>query len=536
MIKKILIGVLALAMVIGISIFFFFKNDQEEKYDVEVATREIPTFDEVPIGFNHIYNSEKSLPFSGGAIIDVDNDGTEEIFFGGGYGQQDALFTFKDGAFKKLTSFILPKKKREVTFGVVSFDINNDQKTDMYVVRDNGIYQYINTGTSFESQKLDIPFTEKSTPLSVTLGDINQDGWVDMYVSTYIKLEMMEGINNFSEEYGARSILLINNGDNTFTDITQDAGIAYTHNTFQGVFIDVDDDGKVDLVVAHDTGHVRTYKNNGDSTFTVMRNPLSEDFGYPMGIAVGDYNNDSRPDFFFSNTGSTVPESMARGELDKSKGFNCKWMLFENTGKFKFKDVADKTKLADYEFSWGAVFEDFNIDGREDLAVAENYVDFGTGVKALKLPCRFLIQNEKGEFAAVEKEAGVINQNDAISPLTADFNGDGYPDLVYINLGDKPKAFLSKGGSNNFIRIKLKDDAQTLGAQVKVISEASEQTKYVINSEGLLTDQSHVLIFGLGKENHVYEVKIKYLDGSEDKIVNPFINKTLIAGKSRLSR
>lgn len=528
MIKKILLGILGLAFAIAIFIFYFFKNDQSDKYDVKLEDSSIPKFKEVAINFSHSFAPKKSLPFTGGAIIDVDGDGIEELFIGGGYGQQDAIFKYSpNDGFVSHTDFKLPEKKNETTFGTVTFDINGDNKIDMFVARDNGVYAYINKGNTFESQKLDITFTEKSTPLSIALGDINKDGLIDMYVSTYIKLELMEGINNFSEEYGSRSVLLINNGDDSFTDITQSAGIEYTHNTFQGVFIDVDADGHIDLVVAHDTGHVRTYKNNGDSTFTIMPNPLSEDFGYPMGIAVGDYNNDSRPDFFFSNTGSTVPEFMARGELDKDKGFNCKWMLFENKGKFRFKDVANETKLANYEFSWGAVFEDFNIDGKEDLAVAENYVDFGTGSKALKLPCRFLIQNKEHEFASVEKEAGVVNKNDAISPISADFNADGYPDLVYLNLGSVPKAFISKGNSNNFIKVKMKDVALSVGAQVTVRSEASKQTKFFINSEGLLTDQSHILTFGLGRENHVYEVIVKYLDGTQKRVVNPFINKVL---------
>ena len=79
---------------------------------------------------------------------------------------------------------------------------------------------------------------------------------------------------------------------------------------------------------------------------------------------------------FFSNTGSSVPIFLARGDLAEEDVFVSDWILFKNEGNFKFSDAADEAMVADFEFSWGAVFADFNLDGRQDLAVAENYVDF----------------------------------------------------------------------------------------------------------------------------------------------------------------
>ena len=138
----------------------------------------------------------------------------------------------------------------------------------------------------------------------------------------------------------------------------------------------------------------------------MVNNPTTGKYGYPMGIGVGDYNNDGSPDFFFSNTGSSVPGVLARGDLDKEDVFNPKWILFRNDGGFKFTDVAEQTKVADFEFSWGAIFEDFNLDGRQDLVVAENYVAFPPH-KLFKLPCRFLVQRADNTFAAVEEQAGL---------------------------------------------------------------------------------------------------------------------------------
>ncbi|MBK7652050.1 MAG: VCBS repeat-containing protein, partial [Flammeovirgaceae bacterium] len=106
-----------------------------------------------------------------------------------------------------------------------------------------------------------IPLNDKSTAVSISLGDVNKDGWLDMFVAGYIKLNKMEGQTIFNDpNYGATSLLMLNNGDNTFTDITGTSGLNYIHNTFQGILVDVDRDGWLDLVVAHDTGEVRTYK------------------------------------------------------------------------------------------------------------------------------------------------------------------------------------------------------------------------------------------------------------------------------------
>jgi len=146
---------------------------------------------------------------------------------------------------------------------------------------------------------LQVPLSDDTTPLSVAVADRNRDGRFDIYVCGYLKKHLIEGYNIFNKEgYGGRSALLINNGDNSFTDKTEEAGLEYKHNTFQAVFCDADQDGDEDLIVAHDTGQVRTWRNNGDMTFENVKNPNSDVYSYPMGIGVGDYDNDGRVDFF----------------------------------------------------------------------------------------------------------------------------------------------------------------------------------------------------------------------------------------------
>jgi hypothetical protein len=476
------------------------------------------------------HQEDKSLPFMASAVIDIDNDGVEELFLGGGYNQADAVFRFEGGQFINITDQTgLEKQDNDATLGSVVIDVDNNGYSDLIVARESGIWLHKNDNGHFSSEQLEAPIKEDTTPLSIAIADINRDGHFDMYVSGYIRLDLVEGQNIFNKEgYGGTSAMLLNNGDNTFTDITESSGLYYKHNTFQSVFVDLDNDGLEDLVVAHDTGQVRTWKNLGNNKFKNMPNPNSEQSSYPMGIAVSDYNNDGLVDLFFSNVGSTAPAFMVKGDLREDQVFNPKWIMLENKGDFKFEDVAEVAKVADYEFSWGAIFRDFNLDGLDDLVVSENYIGCPPHrLPFLRLPGRFMLQNQNGEFAEVSEAAGIDNKFYSISPISADFNQDGAPDLVHINLKDKPKAFISQAQENHYLKVKLPDTISSIGAMVTVTrTDGSQLFKPFISGEGLCSDQSHTLIFGLG-QGSATEVQVNYLDDTSASQSGDFINTLL---------
>jgi hypothetical protein len=554
--KKVLYSILGIIVLIVALLLLFFKFDSSNPYqkttwgkfsaecdvndapsekfgedfhgcDFSVPESEIPTFKKAEFNFSNKFDNKKSLPLMASAMIDIDNDGVDEVFVGGGVTQEDAIFKYGDGEFSDISdSYTLPKKpSATTTYGAASFDLDNDGMTDLLLTGDYGLLWYKNTGSAFESTKIDVPFDDKSVPASVTIGDINRDGHPDIFVSNYIKLDKMEGQTIFKDfEYGSSSLLMMNKGDNTFEDATARYGLSYIHNTFMGIFVDIDNDGFLDLVVAHDTGEVRTYKNEGGQKFTKKSNPTTGKYAYPMGIAVGDYNNDGNMDFFFSNTGSSVPEFLARGDLAEEDIFIKDWMLFRNDGDFNFTDVAKETKVADFEFSWGAIFEDFNLDGRQDLVVAENYVDFPPH-KLFKLPGRFLLQRENGTFAAVEKQANAINMNYAITPLSSDFNQDGYPDLFFANLDGTVKVHINEGGDANYIAVRLPENVKYVGAAVTVTKiDGSTLTDAYVIGEGLASDQTSTLTFGLGADTEITSVNIALPDGTTQAIVNPKVN------------
>lgn len=515
-------------MLVGF-LFWYASHDRGIDYDVSIEGLVIPTFDNQVIDFIPTYDEKATLPFAAGAVIDINNDGIDELFFGGGIHQPDAFYQFQNGSFIDITANTnWQKSTPDKTFGAVSLDLDKNGDSDLIISRQSGVWLYLNNAGKFSAQKLDLNLDPETVPLSVTIGDINRDGLYDLYVSGYIARRFVQGETIFNLEYGGVSGLYINKGNNQFTNITKEAGLYYQHNTFQGVFIDVDDDNLEDLIVAHDTGQVRTWKNMGNLKFENISNPTSVYFSYPMGIAVGDYNNDSRPDFFFSNVGSTTPDAIVRGDLREDQVLHKKWIMFENQGNFEFDDVAQQTKLADYEFSWGAIFEDFNLDGKDDLVVSENYVGFPTHkFAALRLDGRFMLQNNQGEFAEVGEQAGVKNRLFGISPLTSDFNQDGYPDLVHVNLLGPQNVFLSKGGSQSYLKIKLANTVESIGAKVSVtLDDGSIIYRDFVVGEGLASDQSHVLIFGLGS-NEAIDITVKYLNGIEVNRSGSFINQTI---------
>jgi hypothetical protein len=528
--KYVIFGLLTIVLLAILLVVFKFGTDGNNPYNNEVEESLIPTFSEVPIGFNQQHNGEESLPVIASTLIDINNDGVDELFFGGGFNQQDELFEYKDNSFVSISKNVnLPQKTNLTTLGSASADFDNNGFSDLIVSREDGITIYYNTQGVFTPKKVDYILADNATPLGFALGDIDKDGDIDIFISNYIRKKQMEGQNNFTKDYGPLSQLLLNNGDNTFTDNTQKSGLAYNHNTFMGIFIDIDNDNWLDLIVAHDTGEVKTYKNNGDGTFKNMPNPTTNYYAYPMGIAVGDYNNDGKVDFMFSNTGSTAPHFLARGKVDESE-FNSDWIFFENKGSFIFEDVADKVKVADFEFSWGAVMADMNNDGLQELIVAENYVEFPPH-KIFKLPGRFLTQKEDHTFVATEDKSGVVNKNYAVTPLVSDFNQDGYLDLVWINMSGPSKVFINKGGENNYLQLAFAENYENIGAKIKVITTSGKMiTEDYVIGEGLVSDQSATIHIGLGKDT-IKSVKISYINGTVQDLNDIKINSRTVVPK-----
>jgi hypothetical protein len=530
-IPKIMLPIVAM-MFIAISAYTL--NDRKIDYDVDLAGTIVPSFDAVELPFAQYHKDATSLPFTASAAIDIDGDGVEELFIGGGYRQGSVMYRYKDGGFVEIPDAAgINSPVEGTTLSALVLDVNADGKSDMLVSRPEGIWLYTNTGGAFTGQKLVAPLDGNTTPLSIAVADVNNDGAFDMYISGYIRNDLVEGLNIFNKEsYGGTSALLINNGDNSFSNETEARGLLYLHNTFQATFGDFEGDGDLDLIVAHDTGHVRTWVNDGTGNFTNAENPNSQLPSYPMGIAIADVNNDGLTDYAFSNIGSTPPSFLVRGDLRDEEPLHRKWIGFQADGNGGFTDEAENMRIADYEFAWGMSYEDLNLDGREDLIVSENFVTAPFHkIPFLRLPGRMLVQTPSGEFAEVGAKAGVVNRRYSIAPITADFNGDGHPDVVHINIAGKSVAFLSKGDTpNGYLKVRLDDTISSIGAMVIItLEDSSTIYKPYVSGEGLASDSSHVIIAGLGAQKAT-SVRVKYLGGPQAIQIGSFQNETINFG------
>ena len=466
-ILKFLLAIPVLVIVIIGLVAYKFSSDRNNPYSDIKPDSFVPEYTEIPLGFVQVYQEANSLPFMASAVIDLDQDGVEEVYLGGGMGQEDGFFKYSENGFEDITAQVeFEKDANDVTYGASVIDADDDGLSDMFVARKSGVYLYTQNADGFSKQKIKIDGMERFSPQAFGMGDINKDGKIDIFLANYIKRDHVEGENIFHQEgYGGESYLLLNNGDNTFSNITDKAGLKYTRNTFQGVFLDLNDDQDEDLIVAYDTSRPEVYKNNSDLTFTKTPTPMTNKYGYPMSMSVGDIDNDGDADFFFSNVGSSAPDFAARGDLREDDSYMDKWMIWRNDGNFSFTEVGEEKKVADFEFSWGAVFEDFNLDGRQDLLVSENYVAF-LPHEFFRLPGRYLLQREDGAFAAAGEKANATNPHYGITPLVSDFNQDGYPDIIHVNLQGTSRALISKGGPNRYLKFAMPDNIACLGVKI----------------------------------------------------------------------
>ena len=171
-------------------------------------------------------------------------------------------------------------------------------------------------------------------------------------------------------------------------------------------------------------------------------------------------------------------------------------------GGLVFADLAKQHNLAEYGFGWGVVSYDFNNDTRSDYLVSQNYIRFPGATTGLfdLYPGRLLQQDADGMFHAVEGVAGLTNEKFGVNMVVTDFNRDGWPDVVLGNLDGELRAFINQGGDNHWVKVRLPDAPHSLGSIVTVETASGETyVDQVYTSEGLGSDQTNELFFGLGQ-------------------------------------
>lgn len=479
-------------------------------------------FTPVQSDFTHVW-TKGTHPFTGASVIDIDGDGRFEIFIGGGEGQGDALLSYRDGRLVDIEHGT-GLSNTSATYGSAAIDIDADGDTDLIVARENGVSLYLNDGGRFQEKPIPVNLPPDSVPFSVAVSDIDHDGDGDLYISVFVNAKTFRSATFNDPTHAKPNRMLLNNGDLTFTDITDSSGTASKQNTFLSVFVDLDSDGWQDLVVSQNTGAVELFRNMKDRTFQPVATTSA--FGFWMGLAVGDIDNDGDQDLFFTNVGGSIPLFLTSGDLQDGQRHTHDWMLWRNDGNFRFTDVTDEYGLTGEGFAWGATFEDLNLDGQLDLFVAQNYIKWPVH-KFLKLSGRTYLQTSHNGTRGFHHTPtlGMENRRFGQSPVIVDLDGDGKQDLLWLNIDGPVRAFLNTA-PGNYITIVVPDTVANLGTRISIETEKGKSyTRAAVGSVGMLTDQTPELSFGLGDLEQVRRVVIQRPNGQTEIISFPPINK-----------
>jgi hypothetical protein len=367
-------------------------------------------------------NRDKPLAFGmlkygpgGITAVDYDNDGFHDLFVPDGV--EARLFRNRaDGTFEDVTAKSGLAGLDGVGVGVFA-DYDNDGFKDAFISRTfkpNQIWRNNGDGTFTDVTKR-AGIGEDCCTTVASWGDIDNDGWLDLYVGRY--LEPSKNIpTTFYARNGEPNQLYRNNGDGTFTNITEKAGVGELGLCLGTVFGDYDDDGDADLYVVNDFGRKTMYRNNGDSTFTdVTVDSGTLAYGAGMSASFGDYDNDGKLDIYVANIRSEeawfaewptvfryMTNSWRQGvwmedmplyfEIFKQSGFGFVQVfkdmasgntLLRNRGNGTFEDTTWEAGGNPHGWFWGSGFADFDNDGWQDIYSANGWVynDKGTEIE-----------------------------------------------------------------------------------------------------------------------------------------------------------
>jgi hypothetical protein len=324
--------------------------------------------------------------------------------------------------------------------GLVLEDFDNDGFLDVMVsssgVSDQLRYFHNNGNGTFTERTKEAGLLGEVGGLNLVSCDYNNDGLMDVFV--------LRGAWLASEGHYPCS-LLRNNGDGTFTDVTEEAGLLRFHPTQTAVWFDYNGDGWMDLFIGNETGRgdsntCELFRNNGDGTFTECAAEHGLDIvGFVKGVASADYNNDGRPDLFVSRLDGPPMLLRNDGPAGPDKSPRAPW---------RFTDVAEAAGITEPEVSFPCWFFDYNNDGWQDILVSGYSTNDVSEVAAdyLGRPsaaerARLYRNNGDGTFTDVSKECGVHKLLLTMGCNFGDLDNDGWLDF-YMGTGAPDLAIL----------------------------------------------------------------------------------------------
>ncbi|MDE0013858.1 MAG: FG-GAP-like repeat-containing protein [Candidatus Poribacteria bacterium] len=468
----------------------------------------------------------------GSAWGDYDNDGDLDIVAVGTYQPHVLYRNNNDGTFTNVADQAGVADPRG-GWGSLFADYDNDGFPDLYITRggwsgaaENTLYHNNGDGT-FTDVTHTAGVADPQSSFCAAWADYDNDGYLDLYIANGVIGD------------GAANVLYHNNGDGTFTNTADIAGVANTGNSLGTAWGDYDKDGYIDLHVINYGQSNVLYRNNGDGTFTDVTPTTGMNLAVtdPFVTFFLDVDNDADLDIFISNSGSF--QAFIAGQITGTATHDSdRQVLYRNNGDGTFTDVTRESGLYHAYGAMGANFGDINSDGYLDIYLATGAPQMG------RLERDALFQNNgDGTFTDATFALGLGNVGKGHGVTFADADADGDLD-IYVPVGG---AFLgdqwhnlfyqNTGSANNWFTLKLvgvKSNRDGIGAKVTVRAGDSTIYREVSGGCGFGSTNSLSLEIGLGTHTKVDTVEIVWPSGQVDTHRNLSVNQRLVVteGKS----
>jgi hypothetical protein len=492
---------------------------------------------------------------SGVGLLDYDNDGWLDIYLvnGSTYDAMSgkttpphaALFhNNHDGTFTDVTGKAGVGNDRW-GFGVAIADYDNDGWPDIYVSNygKNRLYHNNHDGTfSDVAEKAGVALGNWSA--GATWGDFDGDGRLDLFVPGYIHFDLDDPpakiANNYCQFRGVRVMcgprglkgeadhLFRNNGDGTFTDVSVAAGVSDEKTTYYGLaslFIDVNNDGKVDLLVADDSTPNYLYLNKGNGTF--------DDESYASGYALNESGRET------ASMGIAAGDLTHNGRIDLyNTTFSDDYKpLYRNDGNTSFTDVSYQMGIAEETMpflGWGDGFFDYDNDGWLDLLEVNGHVypevdGQGWGTSWKQRPLLFHSNKGKLQLVPAVEGTGLAEVTAGRGMAFGDLFNDGKIDVVINNLDGTPSLLRNVAANgNHWIELRLvggaKGPKDAVGATVYVTANGFRQRSDVVSGGSYASSSDPRLHFGLGAASTVDAVEVHWPGGRVEQVKLPGID------------